>query len=277
MANYIYDADEQLYHNLQEFVDALASETGDTYLMLFALPIEALFEKIKRRSALRGKLAIDNQGKSQLEHFQITEDERDIYLDFLQSGSANIFKSISGFSKTLHGAFRFNANFGDPEFGGIITAVSIDGLTITDSTLSMVVNEYAGMKLVIASAGIYENMERTIVSNTATEFVINEAFPANLTTYEYFITAQTEKCILIYSSMDVEQFDTNVIIGIEALLEKTLIGTVLRDWYLINRFMDDYGIEEGLLKNDISDLRMHYFQSRKPARATEFFNDNDID
>jgi hypothetical protein len=272
---YILNADSLLYYNLEDFLaDVGAGNVGDTYLLLFAFPVEALFEKIKRRSALRGKLAKDQQGNSQLEAFQITEDERVEFLDFLQSGSAKIFKEISGFSKSINSAFRFNVPFGDPEFASAVESVSVDGLTVTDSSLAMTTNQYAGMKLVITSPGLLENEEATIVSNTGTEFVIDAAFSGDITGLEYAVSAQTENYILIYSALDVSKFDTNVLLGIDALFEKCFIGTVLRDWYLINRFMEDYKVEDALLKDAISDLRMSYFQSMKSYRATPFFNDD---
>lgn len=276
MANYILNADAYLYLNLEDFVLAInAGETGDRYLLLFAYPIDPLFEKIKRRAALRGKLAKDQQGNSQLESYQITEDERDIYLDFLQTGSAEIFKQISGFSKEINSAFRFNVKFGDPEFSSAISEVDITELILTDSSIDpMTVNAYQGMKLVIISPGLLENQERTIVSNTVDTFTIDTPFDDDVTDLEYMVSAQTEDYILIYSNFDLSKFDTNVLLGMDALFEKCFIGTILRDWYLINRFMEDYQIEESLLKNAISDLRMHYFQSMKPYRATPFFNDD---
>jgi len=273
--NYILNADQYLYYDLEDWLEAIeAGEIGDSLFLLFLHPIEGLFEKIKRRAALRGKLARDDKGNSQLESFQITEDERDIFLDFLQTGSADIFRQISGFSKMINSAFRFNVKFGDPELSSEFTSVSPDGLTITDSSLTMTINQYQGMKLVITSPGLLENQERTIVSNGTETFVIDEAFTGDVTGLEYVISAQTEDYILIYSIFDVTKFDTNVILGIDALFEKCFIGTVLRDWYLQNRFMPDYEIEAKLLKDAISDLRMSYFQSMKPYRATPFFNDD---
>jgi hypothetical protein len=273
--NYILNADKYLYYNLEDFVEALESGlTEDTYYLLFAYPIEALFEKIKRRAALRGKLAKDNQGNSQLDSFQLTEDERDIFIDFLQEGSAKIFKEISGFSKRISGAFRFNVPFGDPLFSSLIT--TDNGTTIIDTSIEdMEVNVYAGMKMVIINPGLMENKERTIVSNTADTFIIESAFDGDTSGLEYVVAAQTEKYILIYSMFDIEKFDTNVMLGIDAIFEKTFIGTVLKDWYKINRFMEDFQVEAADLKESISDLRMHYFQSMKPYRAEPFFNDDD--
>lgn len=277
MPSYILNADQYLFYDLEDWLEAVeAGETGDSFFLLFAFPIEPLFEKVKRRSALRGKLVKDQQGASQLDNFQVTEDERDIFIDFLQTGAAEIFRQISGFSKLINSAFRFNVNFGDPEFSSTITSVSPDGLTLYDNALDMTPNAYAGMKIVITTPGLMENQERTIVSNTDTSFVINSAFDDDVTDLEYIVAAQTEKYILIYSIFDVQKFDTNVILGIDALFEKCFIGTVLRDWYLTNRFMDDYNIELALLKDAISDLRMSYFQNMKPYRATPFFND-DVD
>ena len=273
---YIINATDYNYLTLEQYLAELQvpSETADIYYLLFAYPIEALFEKIKRRAALRAKLAKDQQGNSQLDAFILTEDERDIYLDFLQVGSGEIFKQVSGFSKNIASAFRFNVPFGTPVVDSAVVSVSVDGLTITDSSLAMTVNEHVGMKMVITSSGLLENQERTIVSNTATEFVVSSAFGGDVTALEYIVSIQTEKFILIYSAMNVLGFDTNMMQNMDALFEKCFIGTVLREWYLINRFMDDYRIEAELLKDAISDLRMHYFQTLKQERATPFFNDD---
>jgi hypothetical protein len=275
--NYILNADELLYYSLEDFIEALDNgETGDQYYVLFAHEIEPLFEKIKRRTALRGKLAKDDKGALQTENFQITEDERDVFLEFLQDRASKIFKSISGYSKLINSAFRFNVRFGDPEFSSTVTSVDPTGLIITDNTLDMEVNAYAGMKLVIISPGLMENKEATILYNTEDTFTIQEEFDGDVTDLEYIVTAQTNNYILIYSNFDVTKFDTNVLLGMDSLFEKCYIDAVLADWYLANRFMDDYTIEEKLLKDDISELRMHYFHSMSPYRAKPFFNDNDI-
>lgn len=277
--NYILNTDRYLYYDLEDWIEALeAGDTGDTYLLLFIYPIEDLFEKIKRRTAMRGKLARDKEGVSQTENFQITEDERDLFLDWLSSESAMIFQSISGYSKQINAAYRFNVNFGDPEIGGSINSVSPDGLTLESSVTDMTVNEYQGMKIVITSPGLLENEERTIASNTADEFVITEAFPGDVTGLDFVVSAQTEKHICIYSAFDVEAYDTNMLAGQDALFEKAFISAVMKEWYKLNRFMDDYVIEEKDLANTMSDLRMHFFQRMKSYdRSTQMFNDNDLE
>jgi hypothetical protein len=276
--NYILNTDELLYVSMDELVSSpFTPDTEDNYFLLFVYPIEALFEKIKRRSALRGKLAKDQQGMSRTEEFQLTEDERDAFMDFLRSGASEIFKQVSGFSKTINSAFRFNVNFGVPEFSSIISEVDGTGLIITDGGLPepMTTNQYAGMKLVIVSPGLYENEERTIISNDDYSFTIDEVLPEDVEELEYIIAAQTEKHITIYSLLDVANFDTNMLLGIDSLFEKCFIGSVLKEWYLINRFMDDYKVEETLLKDAISDLRMHYFQALDGYRASQFMADPD--
>lgn len=267
--NYIINADTYTYYTLEDFIEAYESgETGDTYLLLFAYVINDLFNKIKRRTGQRGKLARDPGGTSVIDDFKLTEDERDIFMDFLRSGSAEVFRQISGFSKLINSAFRFNVKFGDPEFSSTISEVDVTGLIISDLAVApMTINAYQGMKLVIISPGLYENEEREIISNDEDSFTINAPFSGDVTDLEYAVIAQTNDYILIYSLFDVTKFDTNLLVGIDALYEKLFIGTVLKEWYLINRFMDDYIIEEKIFNDSISDLRMHYFQSMKPYRS----------
>lgn len=273
---YILNADQYEYYSLEDFVNLnVAPDTEETIYALFTYQIEDLFEEIKRRTALRSKLAQGAKGESLSEEYQLTEDERDVFIKWMRKRSAKIFKEISGYSKAINSAFRFNVNFGDPEFSSLVSSVSPDGLTITDMSLDMLTNEYAGMKLVITSPGLYENQERTIVSNTDTAFVIDSAFTGDVSGLEYIVAAQTEKHILIYTLMNILHFDTNMLEGIDSLFEECFVRALTAEWFLINRFMDDFQIEETELKKDISDLRMHFFQCMTQARATPFFNDND--
>jgi len=276
--NYILNTDELLYISMDDIISSpITPGTEDQYFLLFVYPIEALFTKIQRRSALRGKLVKDNEGRAQTDNFQLTEDERDAFLDFLRSGASEIFKQVSGYSKTINSAFRFDVYFGVPEFSSYILSTDPTGLIITDGGLTdpMTVNQYAGYKLIIISPGLLENQERTIVSNTEDSFTINESFGEEVEYLEYIVSAQTEKHIMIYSLFDGNNFDTNMLAGIDSLFEKCFIGSVLKEWYLINRFMDDYKVEETLLKDAISDLRMHYFQALDGYRASQFMADVD--
>jgi hypothetical protein len=267
MPRYILNADQLLYYSLDHYLDALGEkETGDTLMMLFVYPIEDLWTKIKRKAAIRGKNAKDDKGNSLLEEYYISDDEQDLFLSWLRTESSKIFKRISAYSKLINSAFRFNVNFGEPILSSSVSSVSTDGVNIYDLSLNMTPSQYAGMKLVITTPGILENQERTIVSHNNEMFTLDSGFTSDITGLAYIISAQTEKHILIYSMSGVNKFDTNLIEGVDSLLEKMFVGSVLKEWYLIKRFMDDWKIESEMLADDVTELRRHFYTQVSTTR-----------
>jgi len=264
---YLLNSDQLTYYDLDHYLDGLdAQETGDTLLMLYLYPIDGLFTKIKRQIALRAKHETDTEGNMMLDRYSMTDDEINEYMGYLRLESAKIFKAISAYSKTINAAFRFNVNFGTPLFSSVFTEQSVDGLTVIDESQIMTENAYAGKKIVIVSPGLYQNEERVIVSNDETSFVIESAFSQDISDIEYVVVTQTEKFILIYTACNALKFETNLLELIDSLFEKALIGSVIKEWYLTNRFMDDWKVESEIVKDTITDLRSSFFQDIAPGR-----------
>lgn len=274
---YIYGTNSQLYYDVEQYLIALAADSsGSTYRLILLISINELFEKVKRNSSIRGRYAKDPQtGESLLDIYQMTDDELEFFKDNLRHGSLEVFKNISAYSKGVDSAFRFDASFGTPIISS--TVDSVLGAVLTDAAQAMTIDAQIGRKVVITSAGPLENQERVITDNTATTITLASAFDSDITGLNYIVTAQTDKFIIIYSIQDNTDWDLNMIQNIDSALERTLISLSLREWYLVNRLMDDYQIEEKFYKDALSSLRMSFFQNAiKSNRATEFFND-DID
>jgi len=275
---YVYNASEQEYYDIEQYLIALAAdETGNTYRLIFLINISELFEKVKRNSSIRGRHTKDPQtGKSLLDIYQMTDDELEFFKDNLRIGSLELFNHISGYSKHIDSAFRFDVSFGTP----IITSVvdSVLGAVLTDAAQAMTPDAHIGRKVVITSAGPLENQERVITDNDATTITLASAFDGDITGLDYIVTAQTDKYIIFYTSHSNLDWDLNRIQGIDSAIERALISHALREWYLVNRIMDDYQIEEKFYKEAISSLRMGFFQNGISSnRATPFFNDDDSD
>jgi len=281
--NYIYNSNTFLYKNLTDYLAGIASDTGDIYHVLFLNDLDAIFEGAKKRTAMRGRFALD-----QLDKIALTDDEKDWFDEVIKNGGSEIFRKISAYSKDINEAYKHDVPFGNPVYSGAITSVL--SLVVSDSTKSMTVNELAGYKLVITSQGDQLNQERTILSNTANTITLDSGFTTDITGMEYAVFTQTSRYIIYFMSLDTglkritysdgttitkdtkTGWDVNMIQGIDASITEALIGYAIKEWYLINRMMEDYEIEASRYNNELVKIRNQINQGKKPARrVTDFF------
>lgn len=277
---YIYNATDNAYLDIEAYLTELetalaaAEESGDpittVYQVLFLHDLASLFTLAKKRTALRGRYAKGQQGESLMEVYAMTDDEQDFFDDTIKTAAAEVFKRLSAYSKTIDQAYRHDVSFGDPVVSG--TAEIVANNVITDSGLALTPNALIGYKLVITTPGLLANQERVIASNTATTITLATAFDSDISGLDFAIFTQTNKYIAYYL-LAASTWDNNMLQGIENAIQEALVTYIIKEWYLINRFMDDFSIEEGRYLNDLRKINSHLYQSKKPVRRpADFFS-----
>jgi hypothetical protein len=253
--NNLTDVYRELYRKAYENMDEyLGSETEDTtvFEIMFVISLNDIFEQAKRRTAMRGKYAKDEQGGPLLEKFAMTDDEQDFFNEILPRGSSEVFSKLSAYAKDVVNAHRVNAIFGAKTVTGNVT--SVNDVIITDTSLTLTENALKGYRLVITTEGDLKDMERDIVSNTSNTITIDMPFEDDITDLSYAVYNPNEK-YCIYSVKITLSWDINQLQAAEASITESLVLYIIKEWYLINRLMDDYGIEESRYQQQLQGIR----------------------
>lgn len=249
------------FENLEEFLGDEAEDTT-VYKILFFVSLDDIFEQAKKRSAFRGRFARDAQGKSLLEQMAITDDERSLIEDLLPNGATDLQKKLSAWMKAVNESYKYGVSFGAKNPSGTVTGVS--GTTITDSTAPFTAGDLTGYKLVILSGDIIHE-EREILSNTTTEIVVDREFTSSPLGLLYGVYNPDEKFITYALQMELN-WNFAILQAVEAAVKEALVSYELAQWYLANRYMDDYAIEDGKFKAEMMKARSALFQGRDQWR-----------
>jgi hypothetical protein len=261
------DLYRQAFENLEEFLGDEAEDTT-VYKIMFFVSLDDIFEQAKKRSAFRGRFAKDAQGKSLLEQMVITDDERELIEDQLPNGATELQKKLSAWMKAVNESYKYGVTFGAKAPIGTITSAS--GSTVSDSSAPFTAGALAGYKLVILSGDI-EHEEREILSNTTSELTLEREFTDDPTGLEYGVYDPDEKFITYALQMELN-WNFAILQAVEAAIKEAMVSYELAQWYLANRYMDDYAIEDAKYKNELMKARSALFQGRESwTRPSDFF------
>lgn len=261
------DLYRQAFESLEEYLGDEAEDTT-VYKIMFFVSMNDIFEEAKRRSAFRGRFARDKEGRPLLDQFAITDDERDLIENQLPNGATELQKKLSAWMKAVNESYQYGVSFGAKAPIGVITSAS--GTTIGDSRSPFTPGALTGYKLVILSGDI-ENEEREILSNTASELTIEREFTADPLGLDYGVYNPEEKFITYALQMELN-WNFAILQAVEAAVKEALVSYELAQWYLANRYMDDYAIEDAKYKNELMKARSALFQGRESwTRPTDFF------
>jgi len=266
---YIYNATTRIYYDIEEYLEALASDSGSTYHIVFVNSLDDIFTRAQKLSALRGRFAKGQEGSSLLNELALTVDEQDFFDEIMPQGAREVFRKVSAWGKNIDRAYRYNVKFGDPQESGSVDSVASE--VITDSSKSFTIDELIGMKMVITS-GSHTGEERNITDNTADTITVASAFSGDVTGADYAIFNQTEDCIVFLISQDLS-WDLNMLQGLDDLITETLARYIVKQWYWTNRFQEDYLIENDIYNRNLSEIRSMLIQHITPQRNIGFFRD----
>lgn len=261
--NYVYNATIREYYLLSAFnPDGIS--IGDPITLIMATSLDDVFVSAKKRSAIRARFAKEpQQGTPLLEQLAMTDDERDWIDEILRNCSSDILSKLSAWCKNIPSALRYNVNFGEIIHNGIVTAVN--GAILTDSTKTYNNDELLNKKFVITSSGFSMNQEKIISGNTATDITMAQAYSEDVAGFEYIIAATTGKYVMYYLNLDLS-WDLNLIEEAGNKIKEAFILYALKEWYLINRYADDYQAEEAAYQKKITEIRKLFQQRKSPAQ-----------
>ena len=260
------------FENLDEFIDPQTIVDTTMYDLVFFASLTDIFNIAKRRSAIRARFAKDQEGKPLIEKIAITDDERDWYDDVLPMGATEVFKKLSAFAKNVTNAYKYGVTFGPKTASGTVESIdSTVGTTITDSSLALTPSTLQGHKLVITSDGDLKNQEQAIVDNTATTIVLEEAWEQDITGLSYNVYNPSEDYLMYSIKLD-NNWDANMLQNCDNAIMEALVAYTLKEWYLINRYGDDYAIEEDRYLKQLMKVKSSLGQGVKPyRRPADFF------
>jgi hypothetical protein len=262
----IYNTSDKTYVNVTTYLSSIEASAGNNYRLLMLFNLDTIFEGAKKRTAWRSRFARDENGQSQEEKLAITDDERDMFDDVMRRGCNEVFMKMSAWAKDIAGANRFNVKFGEPVAGGSVTSGG-DTIVLTDTSATLAVNALAGYKLVITSAGVEQNNEKTIVSNTLNTITLDSAFTTDVTGLEYAVMTQTDDFIVYYLDMETT-WDLNMLHQAYESAREAMISFFVKEWFIINRYVNDAQIETGKYEIELVKIKQALSQRKTPLRRS---------
>lgn len=256
------------FENLDEMINPPAVIDTTVYDLVFFASLTDIFTMAKRRSAIRARFAKDEAGNPLVEKIAITDDERDWYDDILPQGAGEVFKKISAFAKNVTNAYKYGVTFGAKTASG--TVESVVGVTITDSSLSLTPSALKGHKLVITSDDL-KDQQKTIADNTANTITLEEAWEQDITGLSYNVYAPSDDYVMYGVKMD-NNWDPNMLQLCDKAILEALVSFTLKEWYLANRYGDEYTIEEAKYQKQLLEVKSSLNRGKIPyRRPADFF------
>jgi len=257
------------FENLDELIDPQAVVDPAVYDLVFFASLTDIFTIAKRRSAIRARFAKDEEGKPLIDKIAITDDERDWYDDVLPQGALEVWKKLSAFAKDVTNAYKYGVTFGAKTASG--TVESISGTSIIDSSLTLTPSALKGHKFVITSDGDLKDQQKTITDNTANTIILEEAWEQDITGLTYNVYNPAEDYVMYRAKLD-SNWDRNMLQSCDNAIIESLIAYTLKEWYLTNRYGDDYAIEEDRYQKQLIKVKSSLSQGIKPyRRPADFF------
>ncbi len=257
------------FENLDEMIDPPAVIDSTVYDLVFFASLTDIFTIAKRRSAIRGRFAKDNDGSPLIERIALTDDERDWYDDILPRGAAEVFKKLSAFAKNIPHAYKYGITFGAKSAAGSVESV-VEKI-ITDSSLALIPSALIGHKFVITSDGELKDQQRTIVDNADNAILLDEAWEQDITGLSFNVYTPSDDYVTYRVNLD-SNWDSNMLQACDNAILEALVAYTLKEWYLINRYGDDYAIEEDRYQKQLMKVKSSLSQGKKPyRRPADFF------
>jgi len=256
------------FENLDEMINPPAVIDTTVYDLVFFASLTDIFTMAKRRSAIRARFAKDEAGNPLVEKIAMTDDERDWFDDILPQGAGEVFKKISAFAKDVANAYKYGVTFGAKATSGTVETVVSN--VITDSSLSLTPSALKGYKLVITSDEL-KDQQKTIADNTANTIILEEAWDQDITGLSFNVYAPTDDYVMYGVKMD-NNWDPNMLQLCDKAILEALVSFALKEWYLANRYGDEYAIEEAKYQKQLLEVKSSLNRGKIPyRRPADFF------
>lgn len=191
MAVRVYNATEGSYGTIASYIAAYDEDDEDVYYIQFLYELSELFDLAKKRTSFRGRRARDEEGKSLLHLYEMTDDEEDFFDEMLEEGSGEIFNTFLAWTKNVFQSYQYKALH---DFGS-----------------------------------------------------------GDVNSLQYFLTMPTAPYMDLF----------NVV---ENKLEGALVLYTIKEWWYINRLLDDYQVDNARYKKVMDEIRGMLLQKAEPTR-----------
>jgi hypothetical protein len=269
--DYFYELYRFAFQDVKELIDGETVYPTGYDIILFYL-ITDLFTQAKKRIAMRARNARDGQGNTLINELSLTDDEYSWYKDdIMPTGAAEVFRKISAWSKLVTNPFRYGITFGEKTSTGTVTSITDN--VVLSTGLALTVNALVGNKFVITS-GTEINDERVITANTSDTITLDAGFNLDVTdaTFNVYVSDADAKYIVMAMNLGAG-WDLNMLQAIETGIKEALLLYGIKEWYLLNRQMDDYTVEESRYQNELTKIRSQLMQVKTPVRrSADFFS-----
>ncbi len=280
----IYNETEDTYESIAAYIAAYDADDTDVFYVQFLYKLSTLFETAKKRTAFRGRAAMDDKGNSLIDKYAITDDEEDFFDEMLEMGSGELFRKLTAWAKNVFNSYQYKVlhDFGEEFYykGDVNTYQSGGGFTViedydaawTDSALVDFIFEVL--------SGPYKDSVQDILTNGEQVLSLDGVFGGSILGESFEITATGETTVeessLQYFINMPDYPYLDLFESVEAKLNEALVLYTIKEWYLTNRFMDDFQIENAryeVLSKEIKNLLM--MRTKPPKRNTGLMGSSD--
>jgi hypothetical protein len=122
-----------------------------------------------------------------------------------------------------------------------------------------------GYRFVITTAGEFKDMERDITENSAGTITLELPFEEDITGVEYSVYNPAEMFAIYSIKMDLG-WDINQLMSAESAITEALILYAVKEWYKINRYLDDFAVEDATYEKELLKIRSALIKSSTPYR-----------
>jgi hypothetical protein len=211
-----------------------------------------------------------HQGVSLLENLAMTDDELAMFEGFMPTGGAEVFRKLSAWCKNNSNAYKHNVTFGI--IGASGSVISVNNNVVEDTALALTPDTLTGFRFLITSEGDLHDQERDIVDNTENTITLDRPYGTSIKGLTYKVYNPEEKFITYALTLDLN-WDVNMIQAAEIAIKEALVTFALKEWYLANRYMDDFTIEDTRYQAELIKIRSCLLQSKVPyRRPTDFIS-----
>ena len=224
-----------------------AENAGEPAKIRFYYPTDKIFNSVSLRTTYRANMVKTNEGEAQLDDIAISQDERDIMLEFLADAiyeiSAEIFKITEGIDLSVFvDSLKYNAlSNGKSPFNPenhTDTAVAPE-VPVKDTAYHVTTawGDYSIDDFVVCTDATKRTFEKLNVLASGCEIRDNAAFNENLLPS---IDKKMEACIRYY---------------------------IMKEWYGSTGLQNDMQLNQAMYKQNLIKMKNLTFQLRKPLMS----------
>lgn len=264
--------------------------TDKSGYIVFQHDISAIFEKVKEYSSYKSKFIPDANGISVFDRFTLTDEEYNIWKQFLKSSAEDIHRQLGYIAKDIGKSLIFDYGqtahlYSATETYGIghyvadknyefvyksLVASNV-GNPLTDSTKwerqdrEMTIPPYVSTQtyaiddLVLYNDKYYMSLENNNTNNQ----------PDQSSTWwievPELIDTKNKITIVLWN---LKNFDPNAVSIMDDKIFQIYVAYTLKEWFKISGLMNDYQLEEAKIQNLMLDLRVLSFRRIAPMYRT---------